>query len=93
MESSQLLTLTHKISGETKEVFCRTALYSQQWKKARKILVVAWELAGEYALDIDRNDLYSFGPGMGIRRKTLGWGAQDQDEARRLWDSLTPRKG
>ena len=77
---------------ETRVVTARTALYSQGWKKARKFLVIAWELAGEYAFDVDRNDLFGFGPGNGIRRKRLGWRAEDPEEAYRIWDELSPRK-
>ena len=69
-----------------------SAIFQQQWKTGRKILVIKFgDLTGQYAFDIDRDELYGFGPGGGIRRKPLGWHAVNPEIARRLFMELTER--
>jgi hypothetical protein len=86
---AHLLTLHHD-NGDQKIVEVRAGKFVQDWKKGRKILIVVWgDLAGEYGLDLQLNDLFQFTPGGGIKRMSLRWHAVDVKQAWRLWYQLT----
>ena len=83
------LELKHD-NGDVHTALVVNGLFAQGWKKGRKILVIRWgDLAGDYALDIDDNNLYKFGVGSGIRRKALGWHAVNTKLTKEIWESVT----
>lgn len=83
------IVLIHS-NGDRRTCSVRCAIFKDDWKKARKILVIIWgDLAGEFALDIERNNLYNFGPGGGLRRHALQWSALDPKQAWKIWYELT----
>lgn len=86
---SDNLTLIHD-NGDSHTVHVRCGIFMQNWKHGRKILICVWgNLAGEFAFDIQRDNLFNFGPGGGLCRTPLKWHAQDIKEAWRIWYKIT----
>ena len=89
------LVLIHITTGDKHTVTVRCALSVPRGKgqKVRPILVVVWgNLAGEFAFDVERNALFSFGPSNGIRRMPMAWKAEDIQEAGRIWHEKTEKR-
>lgn len=83
------VVLVHQ-NGDRHTCIVRAAIFKDGWKKARKVLIVVWgNLAGEFALDVERNQLFNFGPGGGLRRHALQWSAVDQKQVWAIWYKLS----
>jgi len=86
---SERLVLVHD-NGDKKEVIVTYADYKQIWKVGKKLLVIKWgDLAGEYALNLEDNNLYEFGEGGGLRRRPTRWHALDHRQAWAIWYRMT----
>lgn len=53
-----------------------------------KLLILRWGMAGEYLLDVVRNQLVTMKGGRITKR--IPWGAVDRGAAEKLWHELVP---
>ena len=72
------LTLVHKTTGEERMVRVVATLDSP-------IIIVNWVGCGDYAMNLEKNELFGYGPLFGRRRTPTGWGCKDLQAARELW--------
>lgn len=77
-EAALTLVLVHKTSGEEKVVEVESTL-------STPIIVVNWRGCGAYALNLEKNELFGYGPLFGRRRTPTGWGAKDLGAAWDYW--------
>jgi len=73
------IVIVHKVTGEERVVRVMSTLES------RPIIVVNWSGCGDYALHLEKNELFGYGPGFGVRRTPTGWGAKDLGAAWDFW--------
>jgi glycogen synthase len=74
-----LIGIVHKVTGDEKTVRIMMTL------ETRPIIVIRWTGCGDYALHLEKNELFGYGPGFGVRRTPTGWGAKDLDSAWNYW--------